>query len=322
LPSARVRTPASRSSLTNRSSNVLCARSTRPLAWLELAQMMSSSRLPGHEGAWSAARTPDWQWRGALPRRRVAVDLPDTRWCSDVFEIGCDNGEKVRIAFALDCCDREAISWVATTGAINSRDIRDLMVESVERRLGLVDKLPKSIEWLRTNGSPYSAGETRSLARAIGLMPCTTPVESPQSNGMGRSFVKLIKRDYARGQRKTRRGQCAVPARFLVRALQRPGLHPHKALDYRSPREFRKSILETMTETASALWIASRPQPWQLWTTPDNQSLFAYSGAISSPSAAAAANCPLPWRSSSRPNVAITGWRNYSPIRRLSTICR
>jgi putative transposase len=29
---------------------------------------------------------------------RVAVDRPDTRWCSDGFEIGCDNGERVRIA--------------------------------------------------------------------------------------------------------------------------------------------------------------------------------------------------------------------------------
>jgi hypothetical protein len=33
---------------------------------------------------------------------RVAVDRPDLRWCSDGFEIGCDNGERVRIAFTLD----------------------------------------------------------------------------------------------------------------------------------------------------------------------------------------------------------------------------
>jgi putative transposase len=45
----------------------------------------------------------------------------------------------VRIAFTLDCCDREAISWVATTDSINSSDIRDLMIESVERRFGLID---------------------------------------------------------------------------------------------------------------------------------------------------------------------------------------
>jgi hypothetical protein len=41
-------------------------------------------------------------------------------WCSDAFEIGCDNGEKVRVALALDCCDREAISWVATTGGMKA----------------------------------------------------------------------------------------------------------------------------------------------------------------------------------------------------------
>jgi putative transposase len=46
----------------------------------------------------------------------------------------------------LDCCDREAIAWVATTGGISGGDIRDLMVESVERRYGLVNRLPVAIE--------------------------------------------------------------------------------------------------------------------------------------------------------------------------------
>jgi putative transposase len=79
----------------------------------------------------------------------------DARWCSDGFEIGCDSGERLRIAFTLDCCDREAIAWIATTGGIQSGDIRDLMIESVERRFGLVNRLPAAIEWLSDNGSPY-----------------------------------------------------------------------------------------------------------------------------------------------------------------------
>lgn len=29
---------------------------------------------------------------------RIAVDIRNTRWCSDGLEIGCDNGEKVRVA--------------------------------------------------------------------------------------------------------------------------------------------------------------------------------------------------------------------------------
>ena len=129
---------------------------------------------------------------------RVAVDRPDTRWCSDGFEISCENGERVRIAFTLDCCDREAISWVATTGGIDGGDIRDLMIESVERRFGLVNRLPIPIEWLSDNGSPYTARATRSFACEIGLVPRTTPIESPQSNGMAEAFVKTFKRDYAR----------------------------------------------------------------------------------------------------------------------------
>ena len=47
---------------------------------------------------------------GGVERRhdgRIAVDKRNRRWCSDGFEIGCDNGERVRVAFALDCCDRD-----------------------------------------------------------------------------------------------------------------------------------------------------------------------------------------------------------------------
>ena len=96
--------------------------------------------------------------------------------------------------------------------------------------------LPRTIEWLSDNGSGYVARETRRFARQIGLEPRTTPLESPQSNGMAEAFVRTIKRDYVRVS--------SVPdARSVLRQL--PGwlahyneVHPHKALGYRSPREF------------------------------------------------------------------------------------
>ena len=40
-----------------------------------------------------------------------------------------------------------------------------MMIESVEARFGLVKRLPATIEWLSDNGSPYTARETRALAR-------------------------------------------------------------------------------------------------------------------------------------------------------------
>ena len=171
---------------------------------------------------------------------RVAVDRSDARWCSDGFEIGCDNGERVRIAFTLDCCDREAISWIATTGAIDSGDVRDLMIDSMERRCGPVDRLASAIEWLSDNGSPYIARETRLLAREIGLLPLTTPIESPQSNGMAEAFVKTFKRDYARVNP---RPNAATVLRQLESWFDHYNtVHPHKSLGYRSPREFRAEL--------------------------------------------------------------------------------
>jgi putative transposase len=204
---------------------------------------------------------------------RIAVARSDLRWCSDGFEIGCANGERVRIAFTLDCCDREAISWVATTGSINSSDVCDLMIESVERRFGLVSPLPAPIEWLSDNGSPYTARQTRRLARDIGLVPCTTPIESPQSNGMAEAFVKTLKRDYARV---SPRPDAASVLRQLDGWFEHYNtVHPHKALGYRSPREFRKVSVAETTENAvgavrrphectlSADAIGSSPKPPQ-----------------------------------------------------------
>ena len=98
---------------------------------------------------------------------RIAVARSDLRWCSDAFEIGCENGERVRVAFALDCCDREAMSYVATTGGIGGEAVRDLMVTAVEHRFGRVNRLPRTIEGLTDNGSGYvSAKPAASRVRS------------------------------------------------------------------------------------------------------------------------------------------------------------
>lgn len=51
----------------------------------------------------------------------------DTRWWSDGFEIRWWNREVVQVVFSLDCYDREAISWSATTGGISSEIVQDLL---------------------------------------------------------------------------------------------------------------------------------------------------------------------------------------------------
>ena len=75
--------------------------------------------------------------------------------------------------------------------------IRDMMIECVERRFQ-APRTPYRVQWLTDNGSIYAAAKTVDIALALGLDPCFTPVESPESNGMAEAFGKTFKRDYVR----------------------------------------------------------------------------------------------------------------------------
>ncbi|GAB5097446.1 hypothetical protein YK56LOC_31620 [Caballeronia sp. HLA56] len=167
----------------------------------------------------------------------MAMPRSNQRWCSDGFEFRCDNGAPLRVTFALDCCDREAISWAATTGGHSGDVVRDVMLATVEHRFGNVRKAPAQIEWLSDNSSGYIAEKTRAFASDIGLKPLTTPVCSPQSNGMAESFVKTMKRDSVSFMPKP---DTATAVRNLAVAFEHHNdKHPRSALKYRSPREFR-----------------------------------------------------------------------------------
>jgi transposase InsO family protein len=74
----------------------------------------------------------------------------------------------------------------------------------------------------------------------LGLLVCTTPTYSPQSNGVAEAFVKTFKRDYVYVNQ--------LPSADEVIA-QLPGwfadyieIHPHKGLGMRSPREYLRAV--------------------------------------------------------------------------------
>jgi transposase InsO family protein len=169
---------------------------------------------------------------------KIITIRPNLRWTSDGFEIACWNSQVVRVAFALDTCDREVMAWCASTGGVTGEMIRDLMVESIERRFGS-DPLPHPIRWLSDNGSCYRSHETIDFATRLGLVPCFTPVRSPQSNGMAESFVKTFKRDYVYVH--DRPDAQTVLSQLSAWFEDYNESHPHKALQMKSPREFIRS---------------------------------------------------------------------------------
>jgi transposase InsO family protein len=157
------------------------------------------------------------------------------RWSSDGLEISCWNGEVVRLAFAIDTCDREIIAWQASTGGVSGEMVRDLMLACVEKRFNAL-RAPHPVQWLADNGSAYTARETLEFAATLSLVPCFTPVRSPESNGVSEAFVKTLKRDYARIQ--PRPDALTVLQQLPAWIDDYNENHPHSGLRMRSPREF------------------------------------------------------------------------------------
>ena len=92
------------------------------------------------------------------------------RYSSDILEIKCWNGEKVFVAFSLDCHDREAMSYVAQKRPLLHTDIILLMDETVFYRFGdNTQKLPRSIQWLSDNGGQYIAKADKRKWRNVGI---------------------------------------------------------------------------------------------------------------------------------------------------------
>jgi transposase InsO family protein len=78
------------------------------------------------------------------------------------------------------------------------------------------------------------------IANSMCLLPCTTPVQGPENNGMAEGFVKTFKRAYVHVNRLDN-------ARVVLEQL--PGWTedynedaPHKGLKMKSPRKYRKSL--------------------------------------------------------------------------------
>lgn len=117
------------------------------------------------------------------------------------------------------------------------------MLECVEKRFNTW-RAPHPVEWLRDNGSCYTARETRFFAEQLNLLPCFTPVRSPESNGLAEAFVKTFKRDYV-CTHELRNAQ-SVASSLTAWFEDYNEMAPHKALRMLSPREFIRKNETTM----------------------------------------------------------------------------
>jgi transposase InsO family protein len=175
---------------------------------------------------------------------QVITMKSNMRYCSDILEIKCWSGEKLYVAFSLDCHDREAMSWVAEKRPLYHGDIIRLIDQTITHRFGeFVTKLPYPIQWLTDQGPQYKAIQTVLYASGFGFDVRTTPAYSPESNGIAEAFVKAFKRDYVYVNE-------LWTAESVLRRLPEwfadyNRNHPHSGLQMRSPLEYREALAQT-----------------------------------------------------------------------------
>ena len=176
---------------------------------------------------------------GRAHRGRVMMPGTNQRWCSDKLSIVCWNGELIEVMFVLDCHDREVIAFVAENRPLDGVDVRRMLRRSVFARFGNA-RPEEPIQWLTDNEGIFTSLETVIAAERLNLKPITTPVASPESNGMAEAFVNTLRRDYLDG------AELVSADRVLERF---PGwiddyntFAPHSSLGMKTPAEHRAAM--------------------------------------------------------------------------------
>lgn len=141
---------------------------------------------------------------------KLIVMRSNLRWCSDDFEFTCWNGNIIRGAFVIDAHDREILAWcvVVNTG-ISGSDIRDILLEAVERRFGTC-RAPETIEFPTDNGSPYIAREARVLPARSASSPVSHRSEARRAMAWQRPSSTRSNATMSRYRR------CQMPKRLCV----------------------------------------------------------------------------------------------------------
>lgn len=127
-----------------------------------------------------------WKLPRSLRRRSgrahtglIRREISNERWCSDALEISCWNGEYVQLGFVLDCCDREAIAFVAAPRDLWAADIQSLMGKAVARRFGEGNRAESPIQWLSDNGSIHTALDRVITAERLNPSSDHDPSDEP-----------------------------------------------------------------------------------------------------------------------------------------------
>jgi putative transposase len=166
---------------------------------------------------------------------KISVDKINTRWASDITSIKCWNGEKIRVAVILDCCDRSVISWLAAKH-IQACDIEKMVDSALNKRFRDFLPLKGQLQFLTDNRPEFIEKELNKNLKKWNIESCFTPTYSPQSNGMVEAFNGTFKRDYV--YESCLDSNEVVHSQISKWISEYNNYAPHSALKMKTPTEY------------------------------------------------------------------------------------
>lgn len=184
---------------------------------------------------WLASQRSRGSRPGRLHEGVVSVEKPNCRWASDITGIRAWDGAKGRLAVVIDCADRMILGW-RFSRRIRAEDLCEMLREAVFHRFGENRRRAHGIEFLSDNGPEYRSRRFRDMLLALGMIPCHTPIRSPESNGMAEAFFGSLKRDYVYQNALETLEDIARQVPAWINHYNQ--VAPHSSLGMRSPEQF------------------------------------------------------------------------------------
>jgi putative transposase len=177
------------------------------------------------------------QRRTHEPRRRrpgfFRVERPGQLWHLDMTSIWVAEHGWVYLNAMIDCCTREIVGW-----EVSLRCRAQEAIAVIERAVSAQAIAPGTLTIGTDNGSAFTARATRALLAGLGVAHRRGGYRDPESQAFIESwFSKLKQRLIWRMEFETLDELRAALAAYITSYHDRP----HSGLDYRTPKEVRKT---------------------------------------------------------------------------------
>ena len=175
----------------------------------------------------------------ADPKRKISVDSPNLRWCTDLTKFYVEEWGWVNFIPVLDCCTRECVGKrISLRG--RAREARDALEDAVIGAFGSPEDVPDDMLLRTDNGSIFLAKEYREELRRLGITPEFTPYRCPSANGIAERFMRTFKEECAW----IHCFKTLAEAEKIINQWVDDYNHRrrHSSLGYMTPAEYHKSL--------------------------------------------------------------------------------